>query len=98
MDEFFDGFVLHNKYSRKDVCRILNWPKDISSTVYGYRTNNDQTPCFVTYHKSEKISDGTKYNDHFIDQETFAWESRSNRKINSDEIKNVITVNEPHPI
>ena len=31
-----------------------------------------------------------KYNDHFIDQETFAWESRSNRKINSDEIKNVI--------
>lgn len=85
-----NGFLLGQKYSRKDVCRILNWEKDISSTVYGYRTRNKKTPCFVTYKKSEDISLGTQYNDHFIDPSTFAWESRSNRKIDSAEIQNVI--------
>jgi len=30
------------------------------------------------------------YNDHFIDSSEFAWESRSNRKLSSPEIKNVI--------
>lgn len=87
---FQNGFVIGAKYSRKDVCRILNWEKDISSTVYGYRTQNKQTPCFVTYRKSEGISLGTQYNDHFINPQTFAWESRSNRKIDSSEIQNVI--------
>jgi superfamily II DNA or RNA helicase/HKD family nuclease len=87
---FQNGFVIGAKYSRKDVCRILNWEKDISSTVYGYRTQNKQTPCFVTYRKSEGISLGTQYNDHFINPQTFAWESRSNRKIDSAEIQNVI--------
>ena len=87
---FQNGFVIGAKYSRKDVCRILNWDKDISSTVYGYRTQNKQTPCFVTYRKSEGISLGTQYNDHFINPQTFAWESRSNRKIDSSEIQNVI--------
>lgn len=87
---FQNGFVIGAKYSRKDVCRILNWEKDISSTVYGYRTQNKQTPCFVTYRKSEGISLGTQYNDHFIDPQTFAWESRSNRKVDSSEIQNVI--------
>jgi superfamily II DNA or RNA helicase/HKD family nuclease len=87
---FINGFIRYNKYTRKDVCRILNWPNDISSTVYGYRTNNKKTPCFVTYHKSNDISENTKYNDYFIDQYTFAWESRSNRRIESLEIKNLI--------
>jgi superfamily II DNA or RNA helicase/HKD family nuclease len=84
------GFILGEKYSRKDVCRILNWDKDISSTLYGYRTQKKMTPCFVTYKKSDDISLGTQYNDHFIDPQTFAWESRSNRKIESPEIQQVI--------
>lgn len=85
-----NGLILYNKYSRKDVCRLLNWEKDISSTVYGYRTNGGITPCFVTYHKSDDIDSTINYNDHFINPFTFAWESRSNRKLDSDEIKNVI--------
>jgi hypothetical protein len=88
--KFHHGFVLGAKYSRKDVCRILNWEKDISSTVYGYRTNHKVTPCFVTYKKSEDRTQSTQYNDHFIDARTFAWESRSNRKTSSSEIKQLI--------
>ena len=87
---FNQGFVRYQKYSRKDVCRILNWDKDLSSTVYGYRTNKNVTPCFVTYHKSDDIEDSIKYNDHFISPSQFAWESRSNRRIESSEIQKVI--------
>jgi superfamily II DNA or RNA helicase/HKD family nuclease len=90
VQKFHHGFILGAKYSRKDVCRILNWEKDISSTVYGYRTNHKVTPCFVTYKKSEDRTQSTQYNDHFIDARTFAWESRSNRKTSSPEIKQLI--------
>ena len=89
-DKFIGGLIRYNKYGRKDVCRILNWNKDISATVYGYRTRNNVTPCFVTYNKSEEIDASINYNDHFIDQTTFAWESRSQRKIESTEIQDVI--------
>lgn len=89
-NNYKNGLIRYNKYSRKDVCRLLNWPKDISSTLYGYRTNNDVTPCFVTYHKSGDINTDINYNDHFISPSIFAWESRSNRKIESSEIQNVI--------
>jgi superfamily II DNA or RNA helicase/HKD family nuclease/SOS-response transcriptional repressor LexA len=92
--EYYEnGLILYNKYSRKDVCRLLNWEKDVSSTVYGYRTNDGATPCFVTYHKSDDIESTIKYNDHFINQSTFAWESRSNRRLDSGEIKGVINSN-----
>ena len=90
-ENFIGGFIRYNKYSRKDVCRILNWPLDISSTLYGYRTNNKITPCFVTYHKSQDVDESIDYNDHFIDRKTFAWESRSNRRIESEEIQKVIS-------
>jgi len=89
-ESFVGGLIRYQKYGRKDVCRVLNWDLDISATLYGYRTRNNTTPCFVTYKKSEEISQSTNYNDHFIDQNTFAWESRSQRRIESDEIQNVI--------
>lgn len=89
-ENYKDGLILFKKYSRKDVCRLLNWERDISSTVYGYRTNNKITPCFVTYHKSHDIEDSINYNDYFVNSSVFAWESRSNRKIGSPEISNVI--------
>ena len=88
-----NGLILYNKYSRKDVCRLLNWNKDVSSTIYGYRTNDGATPCFVTYHKSDEIENTINYNDYFVNPSTFAWESRSNRKLESNEIKGVINSN-----
>jgi superfamily II DNA or RNA helicase/HKD family nuclease/SOS-response transcriptional repressor LexA len=90
IDYYREGLILFNKYSRKDVCRLLNWEHDVSSTVYGYRTRDEITPCFVTYHKSNDIEDTINYNDYFVSPSVFAWESRSNRKVSSQEIKNVI--------
>ena len=66
-ENFIGGLIRHNKYGRKDVCRILNWSVDLTSTLFGYRTVNNVTPCFVTYKKSKEVSESKNYNDHFID-------------------------------
>jgi superfamily II DNA or RNA helicase/SOS-response transcriptional repressor LexA len=87
---FRDGFLLYKKYTRKDVCRILNWPSNWESTVYGYKIFDKAAPLFVTYNKAEDISASTKYNDHFVNRNEFAWESKSNRTLESNEIKTII--------
>jgi superfamily II DNA or RNA helicase/HKD family nuclease/SOS-response transcriptional repressor LexA len=92
-DKFINGFILYEKYGRKDVCRILNWDKNYESTVYGYKIKDDSAPLFVTYKKSEEISSTTKYNDHFVNKNKFAWESKSNRTIESPEIRKLSNSN-----
>jgi len=72
-----DSLVLYQKYSRKDICRLLNWEQDDSSTIYGYKIKFGTCPIFVTYDKRHTISESTKYNDKFIDQQTFSWMTRS---------------------
>jgi hypothetical protein len=82
--------VLYQKYSRKDVCRILNWEKDDSSTIYGYRIKYNTCPIFVTYEKKEDIANSTKYEDQFIDQQIFSWMTRSKVSIDSPESQQLI--------
>lgn len=85
---------LYAKYSRKDVCRLLNWPNDDSSTLYGYRIKHNACPIFVTYEKDDDISESTKYQDEFENKEIFSWMSRSNLKLDSKEIKSLINYKE----
>ena len=81
---------LYEKYSRKDVCRLLNWPHDDSSTMYGYRIKHNTCPIFVTYHKDEDISESTKYEDKFMNKEVFSWMTRSRVKLDSKEAQSII--------
>ncbi len=89
-----NNLVLYQKYSRKDVCRILNWEKDDSSTVYGYRYKYGTCPIFVTYNKQENISSSTKYPDHFINEQLFNWMTRSRVSLESKETQQIIHANE----
>ena len=82
-EDYAEGFIYYRKYSRKDVCRILNWPQDDSSTVYGYQLKHNTCPIFVTYHKSEDISESIKYEDQFIDPNHFSWMTRNNVRMES---------------
>lgn len=82
-----DGFFLYEKYTRRDVCRILNWPQDETSTVYGYKIKDGACPLFVTYHKAEGIAQSTNYEDGFLNNHEFQWMSKSNRKLASPEIQ-----------
>ncbi len=85
-----DNLVLYQKYSRKDVCRLLNWERDDSSTMYGYRIKHGTCPIFVTYEKKDNISESTKYPDKFVNDSTFSWMTRSGVKLESTESKDII--------
>ena len=84
---------LYAKYSRKDVCRLLNWNHDDSSTMYGYRIKHGTCPIFVTYDKNDDISESTKYKDEFISKEVFSWMTRSRVKLESKEAQSIINDN-----
>lgn len=84
------NLVRYQKYSRKDVCRILNWERDDSATVYGYRIKYNTCPIFVTYEKKEDIANSTKYEDQFINPQLFSWMTRSRVSENSVESQRII--------
>lgn len=42
------GFIMYEKYSRRDVCQLLNHIKDDASTMYGMKQLNKNTCIFVT--------------------------------------------------
>lgn len=83
--------VLYEKYSRKDVCRLLNWSKDESATVYGYRIKHNTCPIFVTYEKdSEAIAKSTDYPDGFVNESMFRWATRNRVTLEHTEAQQII--------
>lgn len=86
-NNFYGGLKLYENYSRKDVCRILNWKKDESAIVFGYRVKYDTCPMFVTYNKQDDISESTKYEDHFINRSMFSWMTRNRVTLDSAEVE-----------
>ena len=77
---------LYKKYTYEDVCRLLNWdknlvPLNIGGYYYDKRTNT--LPVFINYDKSDDIADTIKYSDHFIDQQTLIAMSKSKMKLDS---------------
>lgn len=87
-DDF--GFVLYEKYSRADVCRILNWDSDVNSAIYGYMIKNNQCPIFVTINKREDISSSTKYDEYFEDETVLNWMSKPSRTLQSSDVVKII--------
>jgi superfamily II DNA or RNA helicase/HKD family nuclease len=93
-DEELDsvGFIRHQKYTRKDVFRILNWSQNpMAQNVGGYMVSKDKTNCaiFVNYHKAEDISGTTKYDDGFVSPTEFKWMSKSKRKLSSPDVQSI---------
>jgi len=85
-EKYVDGFLLYQKYSRKDVCRILNWDKNEDSTVYGYKIKYDTCPIFVNYEKEEDIAASTKFDDRFLNKNTFQWFTKPGRYLHSKDV------------
>lgn len=87
------GFLLYEKYTRRDVLRILGWDKNRNgTTIGGYRMSPDRTNCpiFVTYHKADDVDGSIAYEDAFLAPDHFKWMSRSKRKIDSAELQPLI--------
>ncbi|HHY22019.1 MAG TPA: DEAD/DEAH box helicase [Bacilli bacterium] len=85
---------LYEKYSRKDVCKLLNWHNDESSTVYGYKAKHNTCPIFITYHKHDEVEASVNYGDEFLSQDVIKWYTRSNRKLTSEEVQTIIQAEE----
>ncbi|MHA3683527.1 DUF3427 domain-containing protein [Leucobacter sp. HY1908] len=79
-------------YSRKDVCRMLNWRANEYSTIYGYKVDRESSSCpvFVTYHKDDDVSESTQYEDELLDHSTLRWFTRSRRTLQSAEVKAIV--------
>lgn len=75
-------FVLYEKYSRRDVSLLMNFGKDLSSTMYGMSRIGDDVFIFITYYK-EEAEEGKNYAmasrimpDAFEDNLIFKWDSQ----------------------
>jgi superfamily II DNA or RNA helicase/HKD family nuclease len=86
LENYLDGFLIHQKYSRKDICRILNWEKNEESTMYGYSIKYNTCPIFVNYHKEDNIAASTKFEDKFINNSHFQWFSKPRRNMESKDV------------
>lgn len=93
-DRYDNGspFVVGRQYSRKDACRLLCWPKNFMSTIYGYKVDRTTMSCpiFVTYHKAEEVTASTNYGDELLDHSTMRWFTRSRRKLTSGEVMPIV--------
>ncbi|WP_029089357.1 DUF3427 domain-containing protein [Brevibacterium album] len=80
------------RYSRKDVCRLLNWKSDQKGTIYGYKVDLDTQTCpiFITYHKHDEVSASTAYEDEFLNESQVRWFTRSKRTLQSAEVKAIV--------
>lgn len=82
--------TLYKKYTRKDTCKLLNWHKDESSTMFGYKPKYDTCPIFITYHKDDDVEMSVDYEDEFLNPEIIKWYTRSNRTIKSNEVQKIL--------
>ena len=90
--------VLYQKYTYEEVCRLLNWEKNLSSVMNGYMLDKKTKtyPVFINYDKSDDISDTTKYEDHFVEgfRDRLIAISKSGRKLQSDDVQNFLKAKE----
>lgn len=90
-------FVLYQKYTYEDVCRLLNWEtNEVPLNIGGYKYDKKTKtfPVFINYDKSEDISDTTKYEDHFTSSSSLIAISKSGRSITSEDVQNFLHASE----
>ncbi|MDF7637882.1 DEAD/DEAH box helicase [Lactobacillus sp. ESL0791] len=93
LNEKYDNhqqFTLYQQYDRKDVCRLLNWPKDVSAPMYGYRVDKSETPIFITYKKDAEDKRNALYHNTLSDGRSLRWYTRTPRHIASDEVQRLL--------
>lgn len=91
------NFVLYQKYTYEDVCRLLNWENNevpLNIGGYKYDKNTNTFPVFINYDKSEEIQDTIKYEDHFINASRLIAISKQSRTLESEDVQNFLHAQE----
>ena len=90
-------FVLYQKYTYEDACRLLNWESnEVPLNIGGYKYDQKTKtfPVFINYDKSEDINDTIKYEDHFTGSSSLIAISKSGRSIESEDVQNFLHAKE----
>lgn len=83
---------LYQKYTYEDVCRLLNWDKNIVAqniSGYKYDSKTNTFPVFINYEKEENINETINYEDYFLNENTLIAYSKTSRTLDSDEVKRI---------
>lgn len=83
------NFQLYQKYTYEDVCRLLNWKKNMNAQNIGgyfYDAFTKTLPVFINYEKSE---DAIAYEDRFISKNELIALSKHPRKITSSDVLHI---------
>ncbi len=83
-------FVLYQKYTYEDVCRLLKWEINavpINISGYKYDDKTKSFPVFINYDKADDIQDTIRYEDHFESPDSLIAISKSRRNIQSEDVQ-----------
>lgn len=91
------NFVLYQKYTYEDICRLLNWEhNEVPLNIGGYKYDRKTKtfPVFINYDKAENIQDTIKYEDHFESPSRLIAISKQSRTIASEDVQNFLHAKE----
>lgn len=83
------NFSLYQKYTYEDVCRLLNWQRNMNAQNIGgyfYDADTKTLPVFINYDKAE---DAIAYEDRFIAEDKLIALSKHPRKITSGDVTHI---------
>ncbi len=86
-------FVLYEKYTYADVCRLLSWEKgEVAQNIGGYKFDKKTAtyPVFINYDKHEGINASINYEDRFISKNTLIAISKSGRTAQSEDVRTAL--------
>ena len=88
------NFQLYQKYTYEDVCRLLNWERNLNAQNIGgyyYDASTKTLPVFINYEKAE---DAIAYEDRFVSENTLIALSKHPRKVTSMDAVHIYKVGE----
>lgn len=83
------NFQLYQKYTYEDVCRLLNWKRNMNAqNIGGYFFDKETKtlPVFINY---EKADDAIAYEDRFVSSTELIALSKHPRKITSSDVTHI---------
>ena len=93
------SLCLYKKYTYEDVCRLLNWEKNLvplNIGGYKYDKHTNTFPVFINYDKEEGISESIKYEDRLVDQNTIICFSKPRRTLESEDVVKIYSEKTNH--
>ena len=91
------NFVLYQKYTYEDVCRLLEWENNevpLNLGGYKYDRKTRTFPVFINYDKDDDIKDTIKYEDHFESPNRLVAISKQSRTKDSEDVQNFLHAKE----